>query len=160
MNIAPFLEAPIAIQMHTLGALLALALTPFIVLRRKGDRSHRNTGRIWVLAMAFTALSSFLITDIRLIGPYSPIHILSLITLVSLFQAVRFVRKGRITAHKKAVGGAALGLVGAGLFTLFPGRLMSQIVFGPDGIAGFAIALSLSVAAVLIWWLSGRASVG
>lgn len=145
MTFDPFFQAPAAIQLHTLCALAALVLTPVILLARKGDTRHKALGRVWVAAMALTALSSFAITEIRLIGPYSPIHLLSILTLVSLVNAVRFARRRRIEAHRKAILGAAAGLVGAGLFTLLPGRMMSQIIFPDLAVPGFAAVLALSL---------------
>ena len=69
MDIAPFLNAPISIQVHVVCAVVSLALVPLMVLRRKGDRLHKVIGRVWAIAMALTALSSFAIMTIRIIGP-------------------------------------------------------------------------------------------
>ena len=64
-------------------------------------------------------------------GAYSPIHLLSLWTIFSLGLAIYFVRVGNIKRHKQvmiALYGFALILTG--FFTLMPGRVMHQIVFG------------------------------
>ena len=160
MDIAPLLAASVAIQLHVGAALVALALTPVILLRRKGDRLHKLTVRVWTLVMALTALSSFAVHEIRLFGPFSPIHFLSLLTLYSLFGAIYQVRRGRITAHKKHMQGAMVGLVGAGLVTLLPGRLMSDVMFKGVEVPGFAVSLGLSIVALILWRWMGRAGGG
>lgn len=148
MTLTPLLDASIAIQMHVCSALLAALLTPFLFLRRKGDRTHKLLGRIWWGAMAITALSSFAITGIRLVGPFSPIHLLSLLTLFSLVQGVRYARAGKITGHKQSMLGAMGGLVGAGLFTVLPGRLMSKVLF--EGIETIGFLAVLMAGALLL----------
>ena len=50
----------------------------------KGTLPHRTIGWIWVVLMAAVAISSFWIHQIRLVGPWSPIHLLSIFTLVML----------------------------------------------------------------------------
>lgn len=156
MDFAPLMNAPLMIQGHVAFAMISLVLTPVMLLRRKGDRLHKVIGRIWVLAMALTAISSFWILTIRIIGPFSPIHGLSLLTLYSLVAAIYEARRGRISRHKQHIVGAAAGLVGAGLFTLLPGRLMSKTVFPGIEVEGFVVAFALSIVAILIWRLRMR----
>lgn len=151
MDISPLLDAPLATQVHVVSALCSLALTPLIVLRRKGDRLHKISGRVWVGVMAVTALSSFAIHDIRLIGPFSPIHLLSLLTLYTLAGAIYCARAGKIKAHKRHMQGATLGLLGAGLFTLVPTRLMSRMLFEGYQVSGFALSLGLGILALIAW---------
>jgi uncharacterized membrane protein len=82
--------------------------------------------------MAVIAISSFWIHDIRLIGPFSPIHLLSIFTLAILPLAVWHARRHRVERHRKAMTSIFVGaLVIAGLFTLLPGRIMHHVVFGP-----------------------------
>jgi len=154
MTIDPILSAPVAVQLHLLAALAALALTPVMLLVAKGTPRHKACGRIWVAAMALTAASSFWIAEIRLIGPWSPIHILSLITLFSLFEAVRAARKRRVSTHKAYIFGAMLGLLGAGLFTLVPGRILSDTLFAGFETLGFLASLVIGGAG--LFWLTLR----
>lgn len=151
MTIDPILTASTEVQLHLLAALAALVLTPMMLLIPKGTPRHKALGRLWVVAMALTALSSFRVTEIRLIGPWSPIHILSLITLVSLFHAVRAARARNIVAHKRYIFGAMTGLLGAGLFTLAPGRILSDSLFAGFETKGFAAVLLLGGAG--LFWL-------
>ena len=125
MSWRPLLEAAPQIQVHAFAALGALVLTPAQLLMPKGTALHRATGWLWMAAMAITAASSFLVHSIRMIGPFSPIHLLSILTLASLPLAIRAARQGDVARHRRIIlwlcGGA---LLGAGLFTLWPGRIM------------------------------------
>jgi len=77
-------------------------------------------------------LSSFFIHTIRMWGPWSPIHLLSLFTLVTLPLAVWRARRHEIQQHRCAMTSLFVGaLVIAGIFTLPPGRIMHAVVFGP-----------------------------
>lgn len=130
MTLSPLLDAPAAIQLHAVAALSLIPLTIVQFWRPKRGPSHRALGWAWVVLMTVTAVSSFWIHGLRVIGPFSPIHALSLFTLANLFLGIRARRLGRITAHRGHMIGIAAGWAGAGLFTLLPGRLMSQVLFG------------------------------
>jgi uncharacterized membrane protein len=82
--------------------------------------------------MFAVAISSFWIHEIRLVGPFSPIHLLSIFAPVMLVFAVLHARRHNVSAHKKAMTSIFFGaLVIAGAFTLVPGRIMHTVVFGP-----------------------------
>ena len=148
MTLDPFVTAPIAIQLHAASALLALVLAPIQLLRRPGGKVHKRLGYVWVCAMAITSVSSFWIHELRLVGPFSPIHALSVYVLVTLVAAVVAARRGNIVAHRRFLQSCAFwGLGVAGLFTLMPGRRMSMLLF-PDAawaVFGTAAALLLAV---------------
>lgn len=129
---APLFSAGPLVTIHALAALAALAVGIFQLLSPKGTRPHRWLGWIWILLMAGLALSSFSIHELRLVGPFSPIHLLSVFTLAMLVRAIRQARAGNIRAHARTMRLTFfLALVGAGLFTLLPGRVMHDVVFGP-----------------------------
>lgn len=152
MTLAPFLNAPFVIQLHIIAALMALSLGPVALLRRSRDRVHRLAGRAWIAAMAVTALSSFFIYTIRLVGPFSPIHILSIITLVGLWEGLRQVRAGRIADHKRTMMSLyVFGMGIPGLFTLLPGRIMNAIVFPQAPWVGFWAAVATMLIGGLAW---------
>jgi uncharacterized membrane protein len=82
--------------------------------------------------MLAVAIASFLINQIRAWGPWSPIHLLSIFTLVTLPLAVLAAHRHRVPAHRNAMISIFLGaLVIAGAFTLLPGRIMHAVAFGP-----------------------------
>ena len=80
--------------------------------------------------MAVTASSTFFIHEIKLIGDFSPIHLLSIYVLFGSWQAIAAARRHDIPAHRGHVAGMYLGgIVVAGVFTLLPGRLMHVSLF-------------------------------
>ncbi|WP_117193714.1 DUF2306 domain-containing protein [Rhizobium terrae] len=137
MNLQPLLDAPIAVQIHVAAVLPAAVLGAYILLNRKGTPLHRALGKVWMVLMAVTSLSSFFIHEINLFYGFSPIHLLSIFVLVGIWRAISAVRAGNIRAHKATVIGMYFGgIVVAGLFTLAPGRIMNAVVFtgGPSWI--------------------------
>ncbi|WP_141441205.1 DUF2306 domain-containing protein [Vreelandella titanicae] len=113
-----------AFTLHLYASLLALGLGAILLLSPKGTMLHRILGSTWVLAMAFSALSSFWFGGgvLPLIGHFGPIHLLSLWVLVALAVAVVAILKGRVEQHRGWMIGAYLGLVGAFVGSLAPGR--------------------------------------
>lgn len=131
MNLSPLWNAAHPIPAHAVAAFGAMALGIFQMLAPKGTLLHRWVGRLWVLALGFVAASSFFIYEIKLIGPFSPIHLLSVFTLWSLFVGLRAVRRGDIKTHQQTMKSLFwLALVVTGLFTLLPGRTMYAVFFG------------------------------
>src|SRR5260221_2666562 len=132
MSLAPLLNAATAIPLHAFAAMTAFVLGLVQFAAPKGTLPHRTIGWIWVLLMAAVAVSSFWIHQIRLLGPWSPIHLLSIFTLAMLPLAVWRAHSHRVTDHRRIMTFIFAGaLVVAGLFTLLPGRIMHTVVFGP-----------------------------
>ena len=160
MSLAPLLAAPVAVQIHALAAILSVLLGAVILFRPKGTPVHRLMGRVWALLMFTTATAAIFINEIRLIGPFSPIHIFVVMTYFGLWEGIREIRRGHIAAHQAAMKSLYLGaLFLAGAFTLLPGRRVSEALFGPD--AGWtpslvAITLVLALTAYLWWRLIPR----
>jgi uncharacterized membrane protein len=131
MNLAPLLNALPPIPLHAVAAMAAFALGVVQLAAPKGTLPHRTLGWIWVLLMAVVAASSFWIHQIRLVGPWSPIHLLSIFTLVMLPLGVWRAHRHDVKAHRRTMIGIFTGvLVIAGLFTLVPGRIMHAVIFG------------------------------
>ena len=119
------------IPLHAIAAMIAIILGGIQLYMKKGGTIHKFLGRAWVGLMLIVSVSSFFIHKINFWGAYSPIHLLSLWTIVTIGLAIYFVRVGNIKRHKQvmiALYGFALILTG--LFTLMPGRVMYQIAFG------------------------------
>ena len=131
MNLAPLLAAPAVIQIHALAAFSAFSLGVVQLAAPKGTIPHRTFGWIWAGLMLGVVLSSFFIHTIRLWGPFSPIHLLSIFTLIVLPIAVWRARRHRVADHRRIMTMIFAGaLVIAGLFTFLPGRIMHAVVFG------------------------------
>ncbi len=128
---SPLLEAGFPVIIHTLSAIGALLIGSAQMLLEKGTRTHKVMGYLWCTLLLWTAISSFWIHEIRMFGPWSLIHLLSIWALLNIVYALHAARTGRITAHKKAMRGLYFyALILAGVFTLMPGRILNQILFG------------------------------
>lgn len=131
MTLEPLLDASLAIRIHAFSAVAALAIGMIQLAAPKGTVPHRLVGWVWAVLMASVALSSFFIHQMRWIGPFGPIHLLSLYVLFALPLALLHGRRGDIGPHARGMRGLFYGgLVLAGLFTFWPGRIMHQVLFG------------------------------
>jgi uncharacterized membrane protein len=131
VSLAPLLNASPAIQIHAFAAMTAFALGVLQLAAPKGTLPHRTIGWIWVGLMLAVSTTSFWIHEIRLWGPWSPIHLLSIFTLVTLPLGVLYAKRHRVANHRNVMIAIFTGaLVIAGLFTFVPGRIMYAVVFG------------------------------
>lgn len=120
---------PMNLWGHLATMIVALALTPVMLLRRRGDRPHRLLGRIWIAAMILTALISFTIRDAE-DGSFSFIHILSAWTLIQVPLIWWTAHNHRVERHRLAVRGMVFGaLLIAGFFTFPFNRMLGQFLF-------------------------------
>lgn len=120
---------PVIVWPHLLTIVVALALTPVMLLRRRGDRRHRALGWVWVTAMLVTAASSIFIRDVN-DGGFSFIHILSAWTLFQVPMIVWSARTHNIARHRGSVRGMVTGaLLVAGFFTFPFNRLLGSWLF-------------------------------
>src|SRR5712691_2112810 len=103
MTLAPLLAAPAVIQLHAFAALGAFALGAVQLAAPKGTIPHRLFGWLWASLMLAVVVSSFFIHTIRLWGPFSLIHLLSLFTLAMLPLAVWSARQHNIVKHRWAM---------------------------------------------------------
>ena len=118
------------ILVHLVTAVGALLFGGIALAAKKGSRLHKLAGRIWVMLMLTTALVSF---GIRIHGSFSVIHILSVVTLLSVTAGLYAAARGRISAHRRGMRGAYVGLVIAGVFTLLPGRRLGDLLWNAVG---------------------------
>lgn len=116
------------IAVHAIGALLALLLGAVNLVRKPtGDQPHRIIGRVWVVSMYWTILSSFFIHEINP-GGFSWIHGLSVFTFVTLTIGLWAAMTGRIGTHRGFMRGSYLGTVGAFVgATVVPQRDIPQL---------------------------------
>lgn len=123
-------EVPAFVWAHIATILTAVALTPVMLMRRRGDRLHRRLGWVWAASMALTAIFSFWIRGINS-GSFSLIHILSAWTLIQVPLIVWAARTHNHVRHRNAVRGMVAGaLIIAGIFTFPFDRLMRHWLFG------------------------------
>jgi uncharacterized membrane protein len=150
MTLEPLFNAPIAIQIHVLAVMPAALLGAYILLRQKGTPWHRLLGKIWLGLMVLAALSSFFIHRINMFFGFSPIHILSVYVLVGSWRVIVTARRHDIRTHRRIVIGLYLGgIIGAGLFTLLPGRIMNEVVSSGDALVPLGVVAT--IAAFFVW---------
>jgi uncharacterized membrane protein len=132
-----FGENMLIIYIHAFFALTAVPLGLYIFLTKKGTKRHKFFGRIWVawlLTISFTAIFIQEITP----GEYSFIHLLIPLTIGSLIYSIWSIKKFKKTklkkykkSHMSSMIGVYVGaLILTGAFTLLPGRLFYEILFG------------------------------
>ncbi len=123
-------QVPWQVWPHLATVVLALVLTPVMLLRRRGDPAHRLLGKVWVLAMTATALLSFNVRGINH-GGFSLIHVLSAFTVIQAPLIWWHARNHRIAQHRQSVRMMVTGaLIVAGVFTFPFGRLLGSWLFG------------------------------
>ena len=131
MSLAPLVNAVTPIPLHAFAAMAAFVLGVVQLAAPKGTLPHRTLGWIWAGLMMAVAVSSLWIHQIRLLGPWSPIHLLSILVLVTVPLGVWRAHRHEVADHRSIMilifSGA---LVIAGLFTLLPGRIMHVVLFG------------------------------
>ena len=131
MSLAPLRAAPLAVQIHAVAAIAAFLLGIVQFALPKGTISHRALGWTWVLLMSVVAGSGLFIHEIRLWGPWSPIHLLVIQTLATLPFAVLAARRHEVRRHRNAMVGMFVGaMLVAGVASFLPGRIMHAVAFG------------------------------
>jgi len=137
MSLQPLFDAMPPIPSHAIVALTVAVLGLWQVAATKGTRRHRIVGWLFVLGMAYVALSAVFISELQIWGRFSPIHLLIPVTLFSLWQGVRDVRRGDIKGHARGmITLFVLAVVVTGAFTLLPGRVMHSVVFPVETVGG------------------------
>jgi uncharacterized membrane protein len=132
MTLAPIAAAPLIIQFHAAAAIAALVLGAVQFWLPKGRAPHRLLGWIWASLMLCVALSSLWISREQFrFGPFSPIHLLAILTLVMVPAGVAHARRHNVRGHRiTMVSLYVSALVVAGPFTLLPSRMLGRALFG------------------------------
>lgn len=114
---------------HLITIVAALALTPLLLLQKRGTRLHRRLGWAWASAMLATAVVSLFVHES---GPgFSPIHLLSVVTIIAVPLTIWAARRHKVAAHRFGIRFAVTGaLLIAGFFTFPFGRMMGRWLFG------------------------------
>lgn len=135
----------VLIPFHAAGATVALLLGAWNLRRNpKGDRPHRLVGRVWVVAMYWTVLSSFFIKKLTP-GHFSWIHGLSIFTFCTLSIGLWAAVTHRVELHRRFMSGSYFGLLGA-----FAGAVAVPVRDVPQWIVHQPLRLALGAAACLL----------
>ena len=154
MSLAPLLAAPLQVQVHATAAILAMTLGAIVLVLKKGTPLHKAIGRTYVGLMLVVATSAIFINEIRLIGPFSPIHIFVTVVYGGLGIAIWRIRQGDVQGHRAAmVPLYFLAVLLPGAFQLLPGRRLPAVLFGADsGWKPSVIAIPLALVAAGVLW--------
>jgi len=120
------------VALHLLCALAAIVIGSVLMAGVKGTGKHRALGWAWVGLMTVVAFSSLFIRSTKLpnIDGFGPIHGLTLMVAVMLPLGIGFIRRGRVSGHRKTMKGLFFGAcVVAGAFTLLPGRFLGDLLW-------------------------------
>tara|TARA_B110000902_G_scaffold2108_2_gene2341 strand:- start:6342 stop:6740 length:399 start_codon:yes stop_codon:yes gene_type:complete len=120
--------------MH-LGAMApAFLMATFMMVTKKGTEVHKLIGRIYMVLMLFTAMVTLLMSaqvGPRLFNHFGFIHLLSVLVLYCVPSAYWAIKNGNVKRHKWSMIGLYIGgLIVAGGFTLMPGRMLGNVLFG------------------------------
>ena len=110
---------------HLILALIALIIGSINLISKKGTKRHKLIGWFWIIFMTYVSISSFWIKELN-DGAYSWIHLLSIVTLLSLIFSIIAIKFGFIKIHSFFMIGTYIGLFIAGIFTLMPGRYIAN----------------------------------
>jgi uncharacterized membrane protein len=125
---------------ETLRAIHLIAVIPciflggyLIFLSTKGNHNHKFVGKIYMSLMAIQALISLFMkahVGNQFLDHFGWIHIISIITLISIPQSLYLIRKNNIKGHQYSMVILYFsGLIIAGAFTLMPGRYLNEVLF-------------------------------
>ena len=127
---ADWAQVPRGVWLHLATIMIALALTPYMLLRPRGTPVHRRLGKVWVTAMTATAAISLFVRYSNP-GHFNVIHILSVFVLVMAPRVWLTARAHNLAAHRGTVRGLVTGaLIVAGYFTLLETRLLGHWLYG------------------------------
>ncbi|CZF80727.1 DUF2306 domain-containing protein [Grimontia marina] len=121
------------IYFHLVTAVLSFLLGTYLLARRKGSPLHKQLGKIYMLLMIATAISTLFIP--AQVGPqvfyhFGYIHILNIVTLYTVPESFIAIRKGNVKKHQQSmVILYVLALLVAGAFAFTPGRLLHTWLF-------------------------------
>jgi uncharacterized membrane protein len=120
-----YADVPWALYIHVGTVIPALFLGAPVLLMKKGTAVHKLLGKFWAILMVTTSISSFWLQGLT--GTIGPIHIFSVVTLISIPRGIYCARIGNMVAHQRAMTGPYIGLLVAGLFAFTPGRLFNTL---------------------------------
>lgn len=111
----------------------AFLIGTYLMLNRKGTPRHKALGRVYLCLMLATGLMTLLVpaeVGPRFFGHFGYIHLLSVLTIVTVPSAYIAARQRRIGAHRSAMVALYVGgLLIAGGFAFTPGRMLHGWLF-------------------------------
>lgn len=120
--------------LHLASIVPAMLLGTSLIVLRKGTPQHRLAGRAYMVLMLATAVTTLWMpaqVGPQLIGHFGFVHVLSFVTVAAVIGAWRAIQRRDVTTHRKIMIRLYIGaFVIAGGFTLMPGRMIHDWLFG------------------------------
>jgi uncharacterized membrane protein len=120
--------------LHLATVLPAFLLGAFQLLKRKGTRSHKLLGKIYMVLMLATGFITLIMpaeVGPRVLNHFGFIHIFSFLAIFGVPFAYLAARRGYIRAHRFAMISLYVGgILVAGAFAFSPGRMLHKWLFG------------------------------
>jgi uncharacterized membrane protein len=133
-NLSLIADTSVVIKVHLATVAGATILGCVLMTGVKGTMLHKTLGWTWAVFMIVTAITTLFIQaapGLPHIGWFGPLHLFSVLVLTMTPLALYWARKRQWLAHGKAMTGVFFGgLIVAGLFTFFPGRIIYGVFFG------------------------------
>jgi uncharacterized membrane protein len=140
------------IATHAFAALTSLLLGGWqLFFSAKGSPGHRLAGRAWVLLMLYVSVSSVWIRELRP-GRFSLLHILSIVTIVTVSLGFVAARRGNLASHVGNMRGSWIGLCSAFVFAVaIPQRAVPQfVVHEPVQAVAAGLTIVAATAALIV----------
>jgi uncharacterized membrane protein len=102
-----------------------------LMLIKKGTKTHKNFGRIYMILMMITAIITlFMQSQVgpKIFNHFGWIHLFSFLTIYTVPTAYWAIKNGNVEAHKRKMILLYFGaIIIAGGFTFTPGRYLYEM---------------------------------
>ncbi|WP_455200984.1 DUF2306 domain-containing protein [Kaarinaea lacus] len=119
--------------MHLATILPAFLIGTYLLLNRKGTSQHRLLGKLYMLLMLVTAVTTlFMPAEVgpQFLNHFGFIHIFSLLVLYNVPSAYVAAKSSNLRVHRgNMIGLYVGGILIAGSFALMPGRMLHDWLF-------------------------------
>ncbi|WP_178984610.1 DUF2306 domain-containing protein [Winogradskyella helgolandensis] len=120
--------------LHLYTVLPCVFIGAYLLIVKKGTKTHKFLGRIYMILMLFTAtVTLFMPAAVggRFLNHFGWIHLFSVLTFWTVPTAYIAIKKGNVKAHKRKMILLYFGaIIIAGAFTFTPGRYLHSVFFG------------------------------
>jgi len=118
---------------HLATVIPCFIIGTILLLIKKGTKTHKNFGRIYMVLMLITAtITLFMPADVgpTIFNHFGWIHSFSFLTIYTVPTAYFAIKKGNVKAHKRKMILLYFGaIIIAGGFTFVPGRYLHELLF-------------------------------
>ena len=118
---------------HLVTILPCIPMGAFVLFAKKGTKTHRILGKIYMVLMLFTtSVTVFMPAKVgpQLFNHFGWIHLLCALTLWTVPSAYFAIKKGKVKSHQRKMVLLYIGaILIAGFFTLTPGRYLHTLLF-------------------------------